>query len=165
MSESFVIPVNGLAQGVTEFRLEAGEAFFASYGNPDILNASVSVRVLVRKSGRTVDIDCIMEGRVSVPCDRCLAEVELPVSATALLRVGAGGEEEGEEVDGREIVLDDPLPKVLTSVRSCTTTFAPRSRSIRSIRTGAAILPQAAICLRRNLYRKRHPRRIILLPD
>ena len=63
MNESFVIPVNGLAQGATEFRLEVGEAFFASYGNPDILNASVSVRVLVRKSGRTVDIDCIMEGR------------------------------------------------------------------------------------------------------
>lgn len=109
MSESFVIPVNGLAQGVTEFRLEAGGAFFASYGNPDILDASVSVLVQVRKTGRTVDIDCIMEGRVSVPCDRCLAEVQLPVSATALLRVGAGGEEEGEEVEGREIVLEDTL--------------------------------------------------------
>ena len=109
MNESFVIPVNGLAQGVTEFRLEAGGAFFASYGNPDILNASVSVRVQVRKTGRTVDIDCFMEGRVGVPCDRCLAEVELPVSATALLRVGAGGEEEGEEVEGREIVLEDTL--------------------------------------------------------
>ena len=98
-----------MAQGATEFRLEAGEAFFASYGNPDILNASVSVRVQVRKTGRTVDIDCFMEGRVGVPCDRCLAEVDLPVSATALLRVGAGGEEEGEEVEGREIVLEDTL--------------------------------------------------------
>ncbi len=69
----------------------------------------MSVLVQVRKTGRTVDIDCIMEGRVSVPCDRCLAEVQLPVSATALLRVGAGGEEEGEEVEGREIVLEDTL--------------------------------------------------------
>ena len=107
MNESFVIPVSGLAQGVTEFRLTAGNAFFASYGNPEILGASVSVAVLARKAGRTVDIDLSMEGLVSVPCDRCLEELSLPVSATALLRVGAGGQEDGEEVDGREIVLAD----------------------------------------------------------
>ena len=107
MNDTFVIPVSGLAQGATEFRLTAGNAFFASYGNPEILGASVSVTALVRKAGRTVDIDLGMEGHVSVPCDRCLEEVSLPVSANALLRVGADGQEEGEEVDGREIVLAD----------------------------------------------------------
>ena len=107
MNDEYIVPVNGLAQGGTQFRLQAGKAFFGQFGNPEILDADVQVVVTVLKTGRTVEVDCDIEGRVTVPCDRCLGDLELPVSTRALLRVGEAAEEDGSEQDGREIVLAD----------------------------------------------------------
>ena len=66
------------------------------------------VRVLVEKSGRYVGVDLDIEGTVVVACDRCLGELELPVSVHPAFSVkfGEAPEDESSATDGdREIVF------------------------------------------------------------
>ena len=92
----------GLATGKTEFSWAAGTEFFESFGNQDIVAADVRVKAEVFNHGATVDVKCSLEGVLTVPCDRCLDELEIPVST--------GFEEsyvpEGEDLDLSQDVYD-----------------------------------------------------------
>ena len=106
MKADFIVPLNGLAQGRTEFRRRVGKEFFESFENSDILDAGLDVDVVVEKSGRVIGVDCGIKGTVTVICDRCLEDLTLPVDTGFALSVrfgqtGSEGETEGE----REIVV------------------------------------------------------------
>ena len=77
--QPFVVKLNGLASGKSAFSWKVGREFFESFGNPDILDASVEVALTLVNHGITVDAECSIEGTVTVPCDRCLDALELPV--------------------------------------------------------------------------------------
>ena len=77
--QPFIVKLNGLASGKTEFSWKAGREFFEDFGNSEILDASVEVAVTLVNHGVTVDVECSMEGSVTVPCDRCLEALEIPV--------------------------------------------------------------------------------------
>ena len=107
MNENFIIPLNGLTAGKNEFLLHAGKEFFDSFENEEILGADLQIRVLVEKSGRYIGVDCEIEGEVTVECDRCLEEVEMPVDTEVRLSVKFGEEqaaELGQDVD-REVIF------------------------------------------------------------
>lgn len=101
----FLIPLNGLASGRTEFRWKAGKEFFGSFGNAEILDADLTAVAAVEKSGHDIAVDCSIEGTVTVLCDRCLDDLVLPVSVVAGLDVkygrqpvsGSGDTEDGSE--------------------------------------------------------------------
>lgn len=103
MAEDFIIPLSGLRAGKSVFSMYAGNEFFGSFDNPDILNADVRVEAAVEKCGAKITADVSMEGTLTVPCDRCLAPVELPVKALALLDIKFG-EKDGDESEDRESV-------------------------------------------------------------
>lgn len=99
----FTISVNGLAPGETTFLGNADKEFFVKFENYEILDADLDVTLFVDKQHHYVDIDCDVDGTITVPCDRCLAPVEMPVSASASFRLrmkdgGAALEEDQEEV-------------------------------------------------------------------
>lgn len=77
--QPFVIPLNGLAQGRTEFRWEADGEFFSSFENSEILDAELDIEVIAEKSGRFIGLDITIDGSVTVECDRCLGDLEIPV--------------------------------------------------------------------------------------
>ena len=106
MKDDFIVPLNGLAQGRTEFFRSVGKEFFERFENSEILDAGLDVEVDVEKSGRFIGVDCEIDGDVTVTCDRCLGDLRLPVSTGFALSVkfgdpGSAGEAEG----GREIVV------------------------------------------------------------
>lgn len=113
MKDDFVVPLNGLAQGRNEFRRSAGKEFFDRFENSEILDADLSVTVSVEKSGRFTGVDCEIEGHVTVSCDRCLEDLQLPVNTGFKLSVkfgpaapGAEPGASGPETEGdREIVI------------------------------------------------------------
>ncbi len=116
MKEDFTVPMDGLAQGRTEFRRHAGKEFFAQFENSEILDADLTVGVAVEKSGRWTGVDCEMEGTMTVPCDRCFDDLVLPVSTGFRLSVKFGGEaaEASGEMEGeREIVCLNDADGVL----------------------------------------------------
>ena len=107
MSDNFIIPLNGLASGESRFFWHAGKEFFEAFENAEILDADLDASVIVEKSGRYLGVDCEIDGTVTVACDRCLEDLEMPVTADVLLSVKYGDEESSEDhQEGeREIVF------------------------------------------------------------
>lgn len=92
MMEGFVIPLNGLKPGKTCFSWHIGVEFFRNFGNDEIVDADLQVDVEVEKSGTYIGIDCNIDGVLTVPCDRCMEDVEMPVSTQARLSIKFGPE-------------------------------------------------------------------------
>jgi len=107
MNDKFIIPLNGLAAGESRFSWHAGKEFFEAFGNAEILDADLDASVVIEKSGRYLGIDCEIDGSVTVECDRCMEELQMPVSTEVLLSVKYGDEESSDEhQEGeREIVF------------------------------------------------------------
>lgn len=103
----FEIPVNGLAQGETTFLGCADKEFFAKFENNEILDACLDVTMFVDKQQEYVDIDCDVDGTITVPCDRCLAPVEIPVSASASFRLRMKGSGAALTEDQEEVFLPE----------------------------------------------------------
>ena len=97
MGENFIIPLDGLAAGRKEFFWQAGKEFLESFGNTEILDAELDIKVTAEKSGRYTGVDCFVEGSVTVECDRCLEDLVLPVDLEILLSVKFGDEESSDE--------------------------------------------------------------------
>ncbi|MBQ4184676.1 MAG: DUF177 domain-containing protein [Bacteroidales bacterium] len=97
-----------MASGRTPFRWHAGGQFFSGFENSEILDADLTVSVLVDKSGRYVGVDIDIEGTVVVACDRCLGELTLPVSVhpSFSVKFGDASEDKSSAADGdREIIF------------------------------------------------------------
>ena len=108
----FLIPLNGLASGKTVYRWTAGREFFDGFGNSDILDASLEIAAEVEKSGQYIGVDCSIKGTLTVECDRCLGELDLPVDVSERLSVKFGSDDSDAQVldeEGRENaqVLDE----------------------------------------------------------
>ena len=97
MNDKFIIPLNGLAAGMTEFSWQAGKEFFDSFENSEILDAHLDADVRVEKSGRYIGVDCDVRGEVTVECDRCLDELDMPIDVEIKLSVKYGNEESSED--------------------------------------------------------------------
>lgn len=105
MENFLLIALNGLPSGKTVFEGRLGKEFFVEFGNSEILDADVNTIVTVDKSGSYIGIDMMLEGYVTVECDRCLEDLVLPVSRTVLLEVKFGADEAQEQQDGEREVL------------------------------------------------------------
>ncbi len=77
--QPFVIELKALRSGISNFEWKAGREFFEEFGNSDILDAEISVTARVSNHGLTLDVQAAIAGSVTVPCDRCLEDLELPV--------------------------------------------------------------------------------------
>ena len=105
MENIYVIPVNGLASGRTEFEWSVGKEFFEEFGNTEVTEADLSVNVVAEKSGSQVLIDCDMDGVLTVPCDRCLSDLKVHISPHFSLSVKHSGDEASADKDGREVLI------------------------------------------------------------
>ena len=77
--QPFIVKINDLARGTSVKEWRADGEFFGIFGNPDILGADLEVEVTFHNHGTTVDVECDIDGTVTVACDRCLEDLELPV--------------------------------------------------------------------------------------
>ena len=100
----FIIPLDGLTAGNTKYSWHVGKTFFDSFENSEILDADVDAEVSVEKSGKYLGVDCGLKGKVTVQCDRCLDDLDMPVDEEILLSVKFGDEESEQMMEGeREI--------------------------------------------------------------
>ena len=107
MNGNFIIPLNGLATGKNEYSWKVGKEFFESFDNTEIIDAELDASVVIEKSGRYVGVDCEVVGDVTVECDRCLDELDMPVDVEIRLSVKYGEEEASDEVQEgeREVIF------------------------------------------------------------
>ena len=81
-----------------EFLLD--NLFFAHIDVPEVQKGKVNVELTVKKTSRAFELSFQTEGIVWVPCDRCLDEMEQPVTSSDKLMVKFGHEyaEEGDNL-------------------------------------------------------------------
>ena len=74
--------------------------YFALNDGPEVQKGKVNVTLTVKRTSRAFELSFQTEGMVSVPCDRCLDDMELPISSSDKLMVKFGHEyaEEGDNL-------------------------------------------------------------------
>ena len=80
-----------------EFLLD--NLFFAHIDGPEVQKGKVNVELTVKKTSRAFELSFQTEGIVWVPCDRCLDEMEQPVTSDKLMvKFGHEYAEEGDNL-------------------------------------------------------------------
>ena len=74
--------------------------YFAHIDGPEVQKGKVNVELTVKRTSRAFELSFQTDGVVWVPCDRCLDEMEQPVSSPDKLMVKFGHEyaEEGDNL-------------------------------------------------------------------
>ncbi len=104
-SNNFIISLNGLTVGKSTCSRNVGKEFFAEFDNEEVIDAQMLAEVEIEKSGHYVGVDCRLKGTVTVACDRCLADLKIPVDTLIKLSVKYGMESGEDTNEGeREVV-------------------------------------------------------------
>ena len=80
--QPFVAQLRTLRTGTSEFIWKAGREFFENYGDSGILDADITVTAHVSNHGLTIGVKAAIAGSVTVPCDRCLENLAIPVDTS-----------------------------------------------------------------------------------
>lgn len=98
--DQYRIDLKTLQTPSTTYEYVLDNVFFANIDGPDVQKGKVNVILVVKKSSHAFELDFQIDGIVLVPCDRCLDDMELPVSTHDKLIVKLGSEyaEEGDNL-------------------------------------------------------------------
>ena len=96
----YKVELKNLYPGVHEYEYFLENKFFVDIDGDEVQKGKVKVNLTVKRTSMVFDMNFQLEGIVYVPCDRCLDDMELPVSTQNKLVVKFGKEyaEESEEI-------------------------------------------------------------------
>lgn len=95
----YFIPLSEEQTEVNSYSYEFGDEFFESLEDAEIKRGKASVKLTCRKEPSSFVLDFDIEGMVFIPCDRCLDDMEQPISTEGELVVRFGEEQEVENED------------------------------------------------------------------
>lgn len=107
VSSAYILPLKGLGKGLYEYDLRVDEDFLSRFPESPVKQAEIEVHLTVDKQSREMVVDCNFKGTVATACDRCLADIDLPVSNRGQLIVKFS-DEAGEQRDEGDIVFLHP---------------------------------------------------------
>jgi len=98
--QEFEIPFLGLKEGIHDYAFDLDAEFFESFEYSEVKQGKVHVDVSMERHERMLVFNFSIKGIVELPCDRCLAPMELEIEGHERLIVKFGQEwmEESEEV-------------------------------------------------------------------
>ena len=102
---TFILPLKGIGQGLHEYDLRVDDAFLSSFDESPVRGADVDLHLIVDKRSREMVIDFDFAGTVATSCDRCLADIDLPISDRRQLIVQFSPEAEGQRDEGEIVYL------------------------------------------------------------
>jgi uncharacterized protein len=96
----FIIPFSGLKAGNHPFTFEIEDEFFEHFEYSEIKKGKVNVACMLDKQARMMVLYFDLSGKLTVPCDRCGEEFDLPVegSQKLIVKFGADHQEESEDI-------------------------------------------------------------------
>ncbi len=95
----FKLPLKSIPAGTQEFPYHLDKAFFVNMENADVRDADVDVHLTVTHKNDVYDLVFHLTGTVTVACDRCLDNLELPVDTTYQVAVKYG-DDYRDDADG-----------------------------------------------------------------
>ena len=100
----YKIPLRSLSEGKHQFDYRLEKDFFKMIDDEDssldVKKGHLDVSILLKKIAGTFELNFTLTGSVSVPCDRCLDDIEMEVNVKNRLFVKFGKEysEESDEI-------------------------------------------------------------------
>jgi uncharacterized protein len=88
--DHFSLPYLGMKDGLHRYEFDADDAFFHCFEQSPILSGSVKVLLDVDKKPSLSVLDFEIDGQVRGGCDRCLAEIDIPVEGKYQLHAKIG---------------------------------------------------------------------------
>lgn len=93
MNNVYTIPYKSLAAGNHEFSFLIDGTMFEEWPECGVTNAEVRVKATIAKCGDHMTLTLDMNGTVTVPCDRCLEDCQIPVTYNGVVAVRFSEEE------------------------------------------------------------------------
>jgi uncharacterized metal-binding protein YceD (DUF177 family) len=107
MLKQYQIDLKNLSPSTTyEFDYLLDNDFFENVDGPEVRKGKVNVSVAVVRVSSTFEIDVQADGVITVLCDRCLEDVEIPIETENRLMV-TFGETYAETSDERIIISEE----------------------------------------------------------
>lgn len=104
---AYKLPLKSLGTGTHEFDYHLDRQFFANMENADIRDADIKVTLKVVYNGEYYSLAFRFEGTVTVLCDRCLDDLELPVDTEYHIIVKYGDDYNDDSDEVLEIPQSD----------------------------------------------------------
>ena len=95
----FKLPLKSIPVGTQEFTYHLDKRFFEDMENADVRDADIDVHLTVTHKNDVYDLVFHLTGTVTVACDRCLDNLELPVDTTYQVAVKFG-DDYRDDADG-----------------------------------------------------------------
>lgn len=76
----FSLPLKGLKDGIHHYQFKIDNDFFQKFEKSIVKRGSFRVEIELNKKSNHIEIDFVIEGKMKTECDRCLADINLPVS-------------------------------------------------------------------------------------
>lgn len=77
----YKLPLKSMPEGSQDFDYKIGKQFFINMENNDVRNADIDVALTVEHRHDFYDLSFRVSGEVTVACDRCLDDLQIPVDA------------------------------------------------------------------------------------
>lgn len=97
--KEFSLPIKGLKNGVHEFNFNIASDFFKKFENTPIEKGDFDVHLTFDKRDSFFELVFDIEGTIGTECDRCTADISLPVSDSQYLTVKYSIEEREEDAE------------------------------------------------------------------
>jgi len=89
-----------MQQNIQKFEYVLDNRFFTDIGGEDIQKGKINTSLVITKRGSAFDLSFTINGIVTIPCDRCLDDMDLPIETTAhlIVKFGKDYSEESDEI-------------------------------------------------------------------
>lgn len=103
----YQLPLQSLPEGEHRFTYHLGKQFFDNMESADVRDANIDVELVVVHKGDVYDLTMHLTGTLTVQCDRCLDDMELPVDTVYHIMVKYGDTYRDDSDDILEIPRSD----------------------------------------------------------
>ena len=90
MLENFEIDLKAIEKDDKSFSYSLEDSFFTDLEAQDITGGLVDAQVLVKKKVASYELHLHVNGNITIPCDRCLDNMNQPINADSVLKVKFG---------------------------------------------------------------------------
>lgn len=100
LRKEFIIQFSGLSLGKHDFDFEINDAFFKEFEYSEIEKGDIRLEMTMDKSERMLILDFNFVGKVTVTCDRCGEDFEMPINGEqkTVIKFGESYEEIADDI-------------------------------------------------------------------
>lgn len=98
--DAYKIDLKGMKENTASYEYVLDNHFFETIDAPEVQKGKLTILVNIKRTVGFYELRFKTEGVVQIPCDRCLDDMDLPISSCDVLKVKLGDEysEDGDIV-------------------------------------------------------------------